>query len=348
MHNRALFEIPDILSRIQQASNNQQASPFCFQSPVETRDQVPDGIRDALLIFNPTAGRARGPHAGALESARKVLSRQGIESELAPTDGPGSAPELARRAVRESRQMVIVCGGDGTLNEVVNGLAGSTIPLALLPAGTANVFAKELGLPWNIERAASLIADSRFRRIALGHVRAVELGDDGRYFLSLAGAGPDGAMVRAVNQELKNRTGTFAFWLEGLRQLALYRFPRFRVTIANETSEATLIIIGRTRHYGGPLQITTRADLYGNDFELMLCTARRRWNYLSYIPLLLSGQLRRAGRIRFLRATEMHCEPLDAEPIWAQVDGEPAGRLPARFRIVPDALTLAIPKTRKR
>jgi diacylglycerol kinase (ATP) len=300
-------------------------------------------IRDALLIFNPTAGRARGVRSGALERARKVLARQGIESELAPTDGPGSAPGLARQAVREQRQMVIVCGGDGTLNEVVNGLAGSSVPLALLPAGTANVFAKELGLPWNIERAASMIGASRFRRVSLGHVKAAEGEKDGRYFLSLAGAGPDGAIVRAVNPSLKERTGTVAFWIEGFRQLTSYKFPRFRVKFENETIEGTLIIAGRTKHYGGPVQITTRADLYGNDFELMLCTTNSRWKYLSYMPLLLSGRLRHVRDIRFVRATEMSCEPVDAEPIWVQVDGEAAGRLPAEFRIVRDALTLAVP-----
>src|SRR5260370_22946024 len=189
---------------------------------------MPDPIRDVLVIVNPTAGRAGALQRGPLERVRKVLARKGIESELAPTDGPGSGPEIARRAVRERRQMVIVCGGDGTLNEVVNGLAGSPVPLALLPAGTANVFAKELGLPWNIERAASLIAGSRLRRIALGHVSASELGGGGRYFLSLAGAGADCAMVRTVEQGRKDRTGTSALWLAGMRQLAVYRFPRFR------------------------------------------------------------------------------------------------------------------------
>ena len=122
-----------------------------------------DEIREALLIFNPTAGRARGIRQGALERARRVLARHSIDSDLAPTEGPGSAQQLALEAVRLGRQMVIVCGGDGTLNEVVNGLAGSTIPLALLPAGTANVFAKEIGVPWNIERAASLIRSSHLR-----------------------------------------------------------------------------------------------------------------------------------------------------------------------------------------
>lgn len=305
---------------------------------------MPIEVRDALLIFNPMAGRARGFRSGALDRVRKVLERHGIESDLAPTDGPGSAPELARRAVRDRREMVIVCGGDGTLNEVVNGLAGSAMPLALLPAGTANVFAKELGLPWNIERAASLIRGSSLRRIALGHVIAHDSEGAGRHFLSLAGAGPDGAMVRGVNSTLKKHTGQMAFWLEGVRQIASYRFPRFRVTLEGHTAEATLMIVGRTRHYGGPIQITTGADLYGNDFELMLCTTKSRWKYLSYIPLLLAGQLRRARHAHFLRAVAMRCEPIDDEPIWVQVDGEPAGRLPADFRIVEDALTLAVPQ----
>ena len=324
--------------------NLKKGLPPCLKVSAEIRDRMPDPIRDALLIFNPTAGRARGRGLAALERARKVLAHQGIDSELAPTDGPGSGPELARRAVRQRRQMVIVCGGDGTLNEVVNGLAGSVIPLALLPAGTANVFAKELGLPWNIERAASLIAGSRLRRIALGHVRAAEWDEVGRYFLSLAGAGPDGAVVRGVDQKLKDRIGTMAFWLEGFRQLGVYRFPRFRVRLENGTSEATLIIAGRTKHYAGPLRITTHADLYGNDFEVLLCTTGSRLKYFCYVPLLLAGGLRRARTIRFLRATKIRCEPIDAEPVWVQTDGEPAGRLPADFQIVSDALTLAVPQ----
>ena len=304
--------------------------------------------RDAVLIFNPRAGRARGAHSGPLERARKILAGHGIASELAPTTEPGAAADLARQAVRDRRQMVIVCGGDGTLNEAVNGLAGSPVPLALLPAGTANVLAKELGLPWNIERAAALVAGSVLRRIALGLVTTEGTADTGRYFISVAGAGPDGAMVQAVSSALKQRTGTLAYWAEGFRQLALYSFPRFRVTTDDRTFEATLVVIGRTKHYGGPFRITTEASLYGNDFEFMICTTRSRWKYLGYVPMLWAGQLRRARDAHFLRTTTVHCEPLDAIPAWMQVDGEPAGRLPAKFRIVPNALTLAVPKAPSR
>jgi diacylglycerol kinase (ATP) len=301
--------------------------------------------RDALLIINPNAGRARKAHLGPLDRARKILGEHGIATELANTDGPGAATEIARQAVGNKRGMVIVCGGDGTLNEVVNGLAGSHVPLALLPAGTANVLAKELGLPWHIERAAAMVARSAHRRVALGMVTTEATGSAGRYFMSVGGAGPDGALVRAVNSTLKRSAGTLAFWAEGVRQLGLYNFPRFRVKAGAESVEATLVVVGRTKHYGGPFRITTEANIYGDDFELMLCTTRSRWKYVGYVAMLAAGRLRQAKGAHFLRATTLHCEPIDQAEAWVQVDGEPAGKLPAEFRIVPDALTLAVPES---
>ena len=112
-------------------------------------------------------GRSSQRH---IESARKVLAQAGIETTLRPTSARGDATKLAREAVAENRDMIIVCGGDGTINEVVNGMAGSRVPLAVLPAGTANILAKELGLPWNVSKAAALIARGKHRRIAMGMV----------------------------------------------------------------------------------------------------------------------------------------------------------------------------------
>src|SRR5580658_2840207 len=131
---------------------------------------MPDGILDALLIYNPTSGRKRHRRFGEVESAARILKDAGVRTELAPTEGPGSATYIARLAVEQRRGMVIACGGDGTVNEVVNGLAGSDIPMALLPAGTANILAKELRIPWDIPQAARLIPSGRIRRVALGRV----------------------------------------------------------------------------------------------------------------------------------------------------------------------------------
>jgi diacylglycerol kinase (ATP) len=317
---------------------------------------MPEGIREALLIYNPRAGRTGAGFSARLDRARAILARDGIVTEVAPTDGPGAATDIARRAVIEGRQMVIASGGDGTLNEVANGLAGSRVPLAVLPAGTANVLAKELELPWDVEKAAALIAPSRLRRIGLGLVSFQGPPRVERYFLSVAGAGPDGAITYAVSGVLKARSGIFAYWLEGFRQLAIYKFPRFRAIHAPNSVQresgaqplhATLIVVGRTKHYGGPFRITTEADLYGDDFELMLCTTGSRARYLAYLPLLSLGLLRRARHAHFVRAASVVCEPVDATDVHVQVDGEPAGRLPAEFRVVLDALTLAVPDLRK-
>ena len=106
---------------------------------------MPDGINDALLIYNPTSGRRRHRRFLEVEQAARILKDAGISTELAPTTARASATSIARQAVEQRRGMVIVCGGDGTINEVVNGLAGSRVPMALLPAGTANILAKELG-----------------------------------------------------------------------------------------------------------------------------------------------------------------------------------------------------------
>ncbi len=196
---------------------------------------MPDSIKDALLIYNPTSGRRRHRRFAEIEQAVRLLKDAGIATELAPTKGPLSAKGIARAAVVQRRGMVIACGGDGTINEIVNGLAGSQIPMALLPAGTANILAKELRIPWDIPHASRLIPDGVVRRIALGIAiptsdnHSTEMPREGRYFLSVAGAGPDGAIVNAVSHGLKKTAGVLAYWAEGARQIVRYNFPEMRV-----------------------------------------------------------------------------------------------------------------------
>jgi diacylglycerol kinase (ATP) len=298
-------------------------------------------VRDGLLIVNPTAGGGR--RVRQLDEARRIFRNAGIETELQNTAAPGEATALAQRAVQQDRQLVIVCGGDGTVNEVVNGLACSQVPLAVLPAGTANVLAKELSLPWHLPRAAERIARAQYRRIALGLAIPEKSSGEPRYFLSVAGAGADGALVTAVHPEFKRQAGIFAYWQEGFRQLTRYDFPLFRTKMNGNSIDATLVIVGRTKHYGGPFKITTEADLLQPEFELMFVTTRSAWRYLAYMPLIWAGKLRGARYVRFFKARTLHCSSCGSSPVHIQVDGEPAGRLPVEFRIVPDALTLAIP-----
>jgi diacylglycerol kinase (ATP) len=305
-------------------------------------------LRNALLIHNPNAGNGGSGRRRMLDEARRILSLGGIEADLQETRGPGDATVMAERATREGRQLVIACGGDGTLNEVVNGLAaqqnGHRVPMALLPGGTANVLAKEIGLPWDIPAAATKLVHGEVKEIALGLATPLKEPSKARYFLSVAGAGPDGMIVYSIDLDLKARVGILAYWWQGAREVFRYKFPHFRVVTGENKLDATLVVVGRTKHYGGPFRITDEADLYADQFEMMGLTTQSGFRYLSYLPTLWLGKLRGTEGVHYWKANSIVCEPLDSNPVYAQIDGEPLARLPVEFKIVPRALKLLVPK----
>ncbi|MDP9339683.1 MAG: diacylglycerol kinase family lipid kinase [Acidobacteriota bacterium] len=305
-------------------------------------------LRNALLIHNPNAGHGGAKRRRLLDEARSIFAASGIEAELAETRGPGDATEIAHRATIERRQLVIACGGDGTLNEVVNGLAGHSnghrVPLALLPGGTANIFAKELTLPWDIPSAARRLIRGNVVDVALGLATPLNEPAKQKYFLSIAGAGPDGMIVYSVDLELKARLGILAYWWQGAREVFRYKFPHFRVAIGGHAEDSSLVVVGRTKHYGGPFKITTLADLYEDKFEVMTLSTRSGFRYLSYLPSLWMEKLRGTDGVFFSKTDSLICEPLDDSPVYAQVDGEALGRLPVEFKIIPAALKLLVPE----
>jgi diacylglycerol kinase (ATP) len=309
---------------------------------------LPGNLRNALLIHNPNAGNGGGGRRQMLDEARRIFSSAGIEAELTETRGPGDATDMAHRASAEGRQLVIACGGDGTLNEVVNGLAtqqnGHRVPLALLPGGTANVLAKELNLPWDIPSAAEKLVHGEIKDIALGLATPLEQPEKKRYFLSVAGSGPDGMIVYSIDLDLKARVGIMAYWWQGAYEVFRYKFPHFRVVSGGQTLDASLLVVGRTKHYGGPFKITTGADLYEDQFELMALTTQSGFRYLSYLPGLWFNKLRGTDGVHFWKSDTVVCEPLDANPVYAQIDGEPLARLPVEFKIIPHALKLLVPR----
>ena len=294
-------------------------------------------FRNAALIYNPLSGRLRWKRQRDLDRATHLLDAYGIRIVRIPTTGAGSATALAREQVAAGRDLIIACGGDGTVNEVVNGMAGSRVPLALLPAGTGNVLAKELGLPWDIWRAAEYIPTGEVRRIALG--RAGE-----RYFICMAGVGVDANTVYRLSVQTKLSLGMLAYWIESFRQLLEYEFPLFSVRVEGQGFQAALLIVSRTKNYGGPVQLTRRADLFSDEFEVCLFQRRNRFLYLLYFLALQAGLLERFRDVRFLRTRRVEAQP-GKQRIQVQVDGELAGTLPMDFAIVPEALSLLVPRS---
>jgi diacylglycerol kinase (ATP) len=312
---------------------------------------MPDKIHNAVIIYNPTSGRQRSRRLHAIEEAAQILCSSGIDATLLPTTAAGSATELARGAVQRGCEMVIVCGGDGTINEVVNGIAGTDTPLAVLPAGTANILAKELDIPWNIPAAARLIARGKLARIALGQATWQAKNGSGpsvpvrRYFLCVSGAGPDGAIVHGVDTEHKSKIGILAYWLEGLRQFITYPFHLFAIDSPEKQLRASLLVVGRTKYYGGPFKITTGASLFEDQFEIVAYDGRSRLRVLLCLPAIWLGRLHRVRGIHVWKTARFSCQPAEAgkDKIFSQLDGEPASALPVEFSIVPNALTLVLP-----
>jgi diacylglycerol kinase family enzyme len=151
-------------------------------------------------------------------------------------------------------------------------------------------------------------------------------------------------IVYAVDLDLKARVGILAYWWQGAREVLRYKFPHFRVIADNVQINSSLVVIGRTKNYGGPFKITTDADLFEDKFELMTLETQSGLRYLSYLPSLWMNKLRGTDGVHFWKADSVICEPLDSNPVYAQVDGEPLARLPIEFKIVPRALRLLVPQ----
>jgi diacylglycerol kinase family enzyme len=201
-----------------------------------------------------------------------------------------------------------------------------------------------LDLPWDIPSAAEKLVHGEVKEIALGLATPLEEPEKKRYFLSVAGSGPDGMIVYAIDLDLKARVGILAYWWQGAYEVFRYKFPHFRVVSGGQKLDASLLVVGRTKNYGGPFKITTGADLYENQFELMALTTQSGFRYLSYLPSLWFDKLRGTDGVHFWKSDTVVCEPLDANPVYAQIDGEPLARLPVEFKIIPHALKLLVPR----
>jgi diacylglycerol kinase family enzyme len=221
-------------------------------------------------------------------------------------------------------------------------MIGSQVPLGVLPAGTANVLARELGLGGNMLEAAARLPEFVPQRIAVGLLR-MDGGAKSRHFLLMAGVGFDGYIVYHLNLDLKSRLGQLAYWSGALRQV--FRRPdEFEVQVDQRRYRCSFALASRTRNYAGYLEIARHASLLGEDFAVVLFEGRSTFRYYArYLPAVLGGRLPRTSGITVLRAGKLTYTTAGETPIYVQVDGEYAGRLPASVEIVPDALSVLAP-----
>jgi len=303
-------------------------------------------LKNATIIYNPIAGGHPAARARQIREAVAALESQGIAATAMPTTAPGSAVSQAR-AVAQSGQMVVVCGGDGTINEVINGLVPGNATLAVLPAGTANIFAKELGLPHDPVRAARELGSWQPKRIAVGLAAGSKEGGGtvNRYFMCVAGIGFDAQVIHELTPDLKEAWGVAAYVAEALRQAVRYAFPPFTCRLNGREISATFATVQRTERYAGWLHMAPGASLEAPQFHLCAFKSRRRLKYFLYTPALILRQHLRFRSVETIKTEKLECSPAkNDDTIFFEVDGELTGRLPATFEIIPDALTILMPE----
>ncbi len=293
-----------------------------------------------VLIYNPQAGKLRGKSEGMLHRTTEALARASgflaATPRLMPTEESGHAMDLAREAVAEGADLVIALGGDGTINEVANGLALTKVPLGILPAGTANVLAMEIGLGSGLERAAGRLANATPRRIALGTIAAGSSAP--RYFVLMAGVGLDAKIVQDVSSPLKNKIGKGAYWAAGFSQLPR-RLKQFDLRMNGTVHRGGFALASRVRNYGGDMEIASGASLLKDDFELIMFEGSHPLRYVGYMLAVALRQVKNMPGVHSIRAKSLEI----VSSAHLQVDGEYSGLESAKIEIVPDALTLLLP-----
>ena len=298
--------------------------------------------RYATLIYNPTSGRRRGLRERHVTQARDELKRWIPRVEVQATSRAGDGSALAARAIAEGCDLIGACGGDGTINEVVSGMAGSEAALLALPSGTANVLAAEVGLPMSPVKAAKLLPTLRPYRVPLGVVHFEMPKPGSRYFLLMCGIGVDASIVYNLDTRLKALIGQGAYFVGSLGRLQ-QPFESFRVSIDGQEKRCTFAVISKSRRYGGGLILTPDAHLLSEAFQVVLFEGDSPLRYIGYLARVATQSLHRFPDVHFWHTTRVELAVLSQPKIHIEVDGELAGRIPGCVTMARESLTLLLP-----
>lgn len=292
-----------------------------------------DDRNDWVLIHNPTAGWRRSRRVAQVVDA---LAAAGRMPTVRRTTRRGDAEAFAADAAGGQAGAVIVAGGDGTINEALNGMAGAPVELGLIPVGTANVLAHELGIGASMARAARTLVAGRARSIRLGRV-------DGRYFVMMAGVGFDAAVVAGIAPAAKRRLGKGAYVLSGLRVFRDWHPRRYRVSIDGTRYEAASVVCCNGRFYGGRFVLAEDARLDDDRLHVVLFERGGRWAVLRYLAAMGLGLVSRLGDVRVVpgRVVVIESPGGGDEPV--QADGDIVARLPVRVTMAAEETRVFVP-----
>jgi len=360
----AFQDVPHVLNAVPESEVKECGAPLLSRAE-EVRpgfDAVPQlghGMRRVALIYNPASGQISNHSAARIESALAVLHKAGIEATALQTTAPGSAAALVQEAIRQNCDTILACGGDGTVHELLQTLAGGQSALGVVPLGTANALAADLGLPLSPAKAARMLLSATRVRIPVGriHFRDSEGIERSRFFTVAAGIGADAHLMSRLDAKLKRRFGYALYAVEGLRILATHTFPLFhaafveRAGCAPRVEELSQLLAVRIHNFRGILHnLAPGATLRNGTLRLVAFKTSNRFDYIRFLAAVIFKRHTFSNRIELLDALSVECCDREDSPgcVFAEADGELLGGLPVRMEIVPDALTLLVPDQTRR
>jgi diacylglycerol kinase (ATP) len=315
---------------------------------------VKPAVRRVALIYNPASGQYSAKRAAAIQDALDVMRSAGVETEEFETDSVGGGTACAQKAIEASCDAVVACGGDGTVHEVVQNLVGTNVALGVIPLGTANALASDLGLLGSPVKVARALMNSKPVRVPVGRIyfRDSAGNEDSRYFIVAAGVGADALLMARMDAGLKRRLGYVLYLMEAFRIWATDPFPLFQAAFTRNghdtarVAEISQLLAVRVRSFGGVLrELAPGATLHSGNLNLLAFKTRNRLRYLSFLLAVVAGRHTFLRDIELWNATSVECQARNGSTsqIFVEADGEVLGSLPVRLEVVPDALTLLIP-----
>jgi diacylglycerol kinase (ATP) len=296
------------------------------------------GTRKTCIILNPSAGKARD-----LDDIVARLARV-PDAEIRLTTKPGSAARFAKTALKNGRELIVAAGGDGTLNEVVNGIGenSGTVRVGLIPLGTGNDFGRSIGVPTDVDTAIDLIRAGETRPVDLVRVTS----DEVRYFVNVSAGGFSGLVNEKLTAEMKKTWGPLAYLRSAAAALPELRAYRTTLAFANDESlmlELYNVVVANGRYVAGGMLIAPEAAIDDGLLDVILIPKRPPPELALVVAQIALGTHLSSDAIVYRRTAKL---TVNSKPgMWFNVDGELVGNEPARFEIVPRALNFIAPKT---
>lgn len=310
-------------------------------------------MQRVMLIYNPASGRNSKLRKAAIEEALAILHVAGVEAEAQVTRSAGSAGLQALDAVRSGCDTILACGGDGTVHEILQSLVGTTVALGILPLGTANALAENLGLVSSPAKAIPMLLDATPTGVPVGKISYHDLQGEqkSRYFTVAAGVGADALFMSRLDPALKHRFGYALYVAAAVRVWVAHSFPLFTAVVMQEDFPAraegvSQLLAVRIRDFGGLLQtMVPGATLHNHKLRLVAFKTRSRMRFLVFLLAIICKRKAYSQTIELMDADFVECSGRDGSSshVFVEADGELLGTLPARIEMASQFITLLVP-----